>query len=196
MRMIDWKKYKIFSDNASNLKEISKDDSDKENIHYMTESLKEAVDFDAVKTNYANVLKLSEECASSVDGLFEATECLVFIEFKNGKMKGEKQKVKEKVRDSLLIFCDITGKHIADTREWSEFILVYNIDKNPMPNQVKKEAVQESYSRVEIAKHFSNKAKKEFIRFDLEKFKTLYFKEVHTYSEDEFQDYLKKRVEG
>lgn len=192
--MNDLKSYKIFSDNISNLKELSIDDSDKDNIHYMTGSLKEAVDFDAVKTSYANDLGLSEECASSVDGIFKNSNNLVFVEFKNGNMKGEKRKVKDKIRDSLLIFGDITGVHITDTREWLEFVLVYNIEKNPMPNQVQREPVQESYSRVEIAKHFSKKAKEEFIRFDLERFKTLYFKEVHTYSEEEFEEYLQRCV--
>lgn len=190
--MIDISKYKIFSSNMSNLKELSKDDSDRAKIVYMTESLKEAVSFDDVKTEYANGLKLSEESASSVDGVFENHEHLVFVEFKNGKMKGETRKVKDKIRDSLLIFCDITGQQIQNTRKWLEFVLVYNIDKNPMPNQLERELVQESNSRTEIAKYFSGKAKKEFVRFDLEKFKTLYFKEVHTYSTDEFEHYLKK----
>ena len=108
--MIDWKNYKIFSDNLSNLKEISKDDSDKENIDYMTDSLKEAVNFDAVKTEYTNGLNLSEENATSVDGIFEMSNHLIFIEFKNGNMKNQKRSVKDKIHDSLLIFCDITGK--------------------------------------------------------------------------------------
>ena len=126
--MIDWKNYKIFSDNLSNLKEISKDDSDKENIDYMTDSLKEAVNFDAVKTEYTNGLNLSEENATSVDGIFEMSNHLIFIEFKNGNMKNQKRSVKDKIRDSLLIFCDITGKQVKDTREWLEFILVYNLN--------------------------------------------------------------------
>lgn len=192
--MIDWKDYKIFSDNLSNLKEISKDDSDKENIDYMTDSLKEAVNFDAVKTEYTNGLNLSEENATSVDGIFEMSNHLIFIEFKNGNMKNQKRSVKDKIRDSLLIFCDITGKQVKDTREWLEFILVYNVEKNPMPHQVTKEEteVQESVSRTNIAKYFSSKAKKEFIRFDLEKFKDLYFYDVHTYSKEEFAEYLEK----
>lgn len=188
--MIDWKKYRIFFENKSNLKEISKDDSDKDNICYMTESLKETVDFDRVKTKYVNGLKLSEECASSVDGLFDISDRLVFVEFKNGSMKNEKRKVKDKIRDSLLIFCDITEKSITETRDWMEFILVYNSNKNPMPDSVEKEHVQESHSRVEIAKYFSGKAKREFVRFDLEKLKSLYFKEVHTFTEREFEDYI------
>lgn len=192
--MIDWKKYRIFGDNISNLKEISKDDSDIENIEYMTDSLKEAVNFDKVKTIYTNELKLSEENASSVDGIFEVSDRLIFIEFKNGNMKNQKRSVKDKIRDSLLIFCDITEKQVKDTREELEFILVYNIEKNPIPNQLinKEIEVQESMSRVNIAKYFTGKAKKEFIRFDLEKFKKLYFYDVHTYSKEEFEEYLKE----
>lgn len=103
--MIEWKKYKIFKENVSTLKEISKDDSDPKNIQYMTESMNPAINFDDVKTQYANNLELSEEVVSSVDGIFESSECLIFVEFKNGKMQGEKSKVKDKIRDSLLMFC-------------------------------------------------------------------------------------------
>ena len=190
--MIDWEIQKIFTNNSSALKKISRDDSDKEKIEYMTESERPAVDFDAVKTEYTNSLNLSEENADSVDGMFEANGSLVFVEFKNGNMKNEKAKVKSKIRDSLLIFCDITKTRIDDTRKIAEFILVYNLNKNPLPNQLKKQSVQESQSRVNIAKYLCQKAGKEFIRFDLERFQTLYFKAVHTYSKDEFEKYLIK----
>ena len=105
-------------------------------------------------------------------------------------MHGEKSKVKDKIRDSLLMFCDITGEEIADTRKYAEFILVYNIQKNPMPNQLKKASFQESQSRVNIAKYLCEKANSEFIRFGLEKFKKIYFKDVHTFSTEEFEKYL------
>ena len=190
--MIDWEIQKIFTNNSSTLKKISRDDSDKEKIEYRTESERPAVDFDAVKTEYTNSLNLSEENADSVDGMFEANGSLVFVEFKNGNMKNEKAKVKSKIRDSLLIFCDITKTRIDDTRKIAEFILVYNLNKNPLPNQLKKQSVQESQSRVNIAKYLCQKAGKEFIRFDLERFQTLYFKAVHTYSKDEFEKYLIK----
>lgn len=190
--MIDWEIQKIFTNNSSTLKKISRDDSDKEKIEYMTESERPAVDFDAVKTEYTNSLNLSEENADSVDGMFEANGSLVFVEFKNGNMKNEKAKVKSKIRDSLLFFCDITKTRIDDTRKIAEFILVYNLNKNPLPNQLKKQSVQESQSRVNIAKYLCQKAGKEFIRFDLERFQTLYFKAVHTYSKDEFEKYLIK----
>lgn len=190
--MTDWKKQKIFTNNMSTLKEISRDDSNKEKIEYMTESERAAVDYDDVKTAYTNSLKLSEDNADSVDGMFEANGSLVFVEFKNGNMGNEKAKVKSKIRDSLLIFCDIMGTTIENTRKMAEFILVYNIDKNPLPNQLKKQPIQESKSRLNIAKYLCQKADKEFIRFDLERYQTLYFKAVHTYSKDEFEKYLLK----
>lgn len=191
-KMSKLKKFEIFMDNLSSLKEISKDDSNKLDILYMTESSLEVINFDGVKKKYINSLGLSEDNASSVDGILEVGGRVVFIEFKNGKMKNEKRKVKDKIRDSLLMFCDITDSQICDTREQVEFVLVYNKEKNPVHNHAVPEDMQESHSRLEIAKYFSKKANKEFIRFDLEKFKKLYFKDVHTYSEEEFKDYIER----
>lgn len=42
--------YNIFSNNIVSFKEASMDDSDKNNIQYMTESAMDVVSFDAVKT--------------------------------------------------------------------------------------------------------------------------------------------------
>lgn len=50
----------------------------------------DVVSFDAVKTQYTNALGLSEENAKSVDALMTTPDCLVLVEFKNGKMKTEK----------------------------------------------------------------------------------------------------------
>lgn len=47
-----------------------------------------------------------------------------------------------------------------------------------------------------IGKHVSQKAGEELIRFDLERFKSLYFRDVHTYTEKEFETYIKKRFES
>lgn len=91
----------------------------------------------------------------------------------------------------MLIFCDIINKDISFTRNNIVFILVYNGEKNPLPNQIKKQVSDESSSRVEIGRHIAQKAKKEFILFDLERFQTLYFKKVHTYTTEQFEEYLK-----
>ena len=191
--MINLEDYKIFKDSKKSLKELSKDDSNNDKIEFMTESEIEVIDFDSVKTKYTNELQLSEETAKSVDALTETCDGLAFVEFKNGNMKNEKAKVKEKIRDSLLLFCDITNKTVSYTREKMDFVLVYNIEKNPLPNQVAKNEVRDSVSREAIAKYFLSMANKELIRFDLERFQTLYFKNVHTYSKAEFDLYWKAK---
>lgn len=95
--MIDVSQCKLLSTNISTLKKISKDNSDANNIQYMTDSQIEAINFDMVKRNYANNLSFSEECAKSVDGIIFWNDELIFIEFKNGKMANEKSNIKRKI---------------------------------------------------------------------------------------------------
>lgn len=185
--MIKLDDYDIFRANRKSLKELSKDDSDNRNVQYMTESTITAVDFDKVKRSYVNSLGISEDNAASVDGISYTTEAIAFIEFKNGSVNN--RNVKDKVRDSLLIFCDITKKDIEYTRQNAEFVLVYNEAKNPLPNQYTKGVVQSAPSRTYISKRFAQMGKQEFILFDLERYKNLYFRDVHTYSKEEFEDY-------
>ena len=185
--MIEIDKYTIFSSNKMTLQDLSKDDSDKANIKYMTNSKVMAVDFDKAKTIFTNKLALSEEVADSVDAILQTDKGIFFIEFKNGRMKNEKPKVKSKIKDSLLIFGEITHTTIADTRKEIEFILVYNEEKNPMPHQRKEYA---SPSCISIGKILHEKAKEEFVRFDLERNKGLYFRDVHTYTKEEFQKFI------
>lgn len=172
--------YPIFSDHRDTLKEMSKDTS-LDQPQYMTERTEEAVNFDLVKRAYTNHLGLSEETASSCDSLAFLPAGSVFIEFKNGKVKPAD--VKTKIRDSLLIYGGIAGQSISDTRTQMEFVLVYNGEKNP----------DKSRSRTAIIAHLANKADTEHILFDLERFQTLYFMAVHTYTPEEFEKYLTEK---
>ncbi len=180
--MIDYSDIEIFADNLSTLEKLSEDNSDKSDIKYMTSSKLPAVNFDAVKRQYANALGLSEEVSASVDAFAVIGGENFLIEFKNGSIKNEKN-LKRKILESLLILCDILHCNISDTRENYELILVYNEDKNPLPNQTKK-------SNISIAKHICGKAHDELILFGFDKYKTLYFNDVHTYTEREFDDFL------
>lgn len=177
--MIDISTHNLLLSNRETLKECSFDET---NNIYMTESKKIAVNFDKVKRKYLNNMSLSEENATSVDAIIQNNENDIFIEFKNGKMKGEKRNVKDKIRDSLLILFDLTKENISYSRKNIIFILVYNQSKNPLD------------SRQKINQHFSSKAGAEVIRFDLEKYQTLFFKEVHTYTEKEFEKYIENIV--
>ncbi len=94
--MIKIEDYKIFADNISTLKETSKDKNNNESEEFMTSSKLEAINFDGVKNTYTNKLGLSNESASSFDALAFINNNGLFIEFKNGNMKNEKQNVQKK----------------------------------------------------------------------------------------------------
>ena len=186
--MINLDSYAIFRDNRKTLRETSKDDSNPNDIQYMTSSETEVVNFDLVKRHYVNKLNLSEEVATSVDAIALLEDGILFIEFKNGKVNN--REIKDKARDSLLIFLEIIGENIAFSRSNVDFVVVYNLEKNPLPRQVQKGQLQDTPSRVSIADHFMGKARKEFICFDLERYERLYFRNIHTYSKKRFEEYL------
>ena len=58
--MIKLELYPILLDNRESLRETSKDDSDPNDIQYMTSSETEVVNFDLVKRHYVNGFGLSE----------------------------------------------------------------------------------------------------------------------------------------
>ena len=195
-REIDLNNFKAFVDHISNLKETSIDKRDG-TLQYMTCSDREAINFDDVKNEYVKLLKVSETPKSN-DALFDDGKgCLVFVEFKNGFMDDTKQfAVRKKVYDSVLIFADITSMRISDMRNYMKYILVYNEKANQDNNrdkELKKKreaAVQPSSSYDNFAKKISKYANKEYVCFGLRIFENYCFKEVHTYTEKEFEDYL------
>lgn len=167
--------YPIFSRNKCSLKECSRDDHNPSDIQYMTESGLQAVNFDFVKREYANCLHHSEDHVASVDTVMQKDDHIVFIEFKNGTVQN--RNISDKIRDSLLIFMDITGQHLSDMRRQAEFILVSNEKKNQSKNS--------------IGKDLMKKGNQEFRLHGLGKYETLYFRRVHTYGQAEFDQYLK-----
>lgn len=194
--MTNLSRYKIFSDHLSTLKETSVDDRDGEKI-YMTESLRCVVNFDDVKDEYVKGLGLSE-IPKSNDALFEDDRgALIFVEFKNGFMDRNKQfAVRKKVYDSVLIFTDITSFRISDMRNTVKYILVYNEfanRENSYDEELEKKqktTIQPSPSFDGFAKTLGKYANEEYVCFGLKIFLNYCFKEVHTYTEEEFEAYL------
>lgn len=184
--MIKIDDHEIFKNNLSTLKETSKDIHD--GVDFMTESEIEVVNFNGVKNDYIKDLHVSDTPKSN-DALYVGKENkLVFIEFKNGKINDIKEfDIRRKIFDSLLILMDIIKETAAFTRNHLTYILVYNEERNSQ-NQKNSTNVQDSKSKLFIGSHFAHKGGKKFIRFDLEKFEKLYFKEVYTYTEKEFED--------
>lgn len=186
--MINLIDYGIFKNHVCTLKDTS---FDTENSEYMIDSTIDVVNFDGVKTEYANKLDHSNEDAASVDAIVCTKDRIFFIEFKNGLITDKQRKqLKYKVQDSLLIFGDIVGITVSNTRKFLEFILVYNKEKNPVSHQ-KLKAMGKEPSRTSIGKYISELAGEEFIQFGLGRYKSLYFKNVHTYTVKEFQKFLK-----
>ena len=118
MGLLDYSELKYLA----TLKKCSLDNANNE---YMVESEKQVVDFDKVKTRYLNSCGKSEECAASVDALAVDTEGNMYmIEFKNGDIST--QQIRNKIKDSLLIYGDITHTTLKNFRDNVIFILVYN----------------------------------------------------------------------
>ncbi len=190
--------YPIFKKHTESLKKTSKDDRDGKNEFYMTGDEREAINFDEVKKEYISQLGLSKTPSSS-DALLENSEGHpVFIEFKNGKVNKQKEyEIQKKIYDSVLLFSDITGSRISDLREKAEFILVYNEKANAQNKEIvenKASNVQASGAFNDFAKTMGKLAKEEQVFWGLNQFKRYCFKEVHTYTEKEFELYLKQLV--
>ena len=169
----------IFDKNIISFKEAS---FDEDNGEYMTESKIEVINFDKVKEMYVREAKFkSTNTPASSDALYIGRDGeYTLVEFKNGLIKSTTQyEVHYKIYDSLLMLGVFINQNIDFHRENVRFILVYNEGKN------RREA---SRSKAKIGGHIANKAGKEIIEFDLERFQKYCFKQVSTYTEQEFQD--------
>jgi hypothetical protein len=152
------------------------------------------VNFDNVKLKYIQNIPIPK-IPLSADAFFEKSENEMYlIEFKNGRMKiKDGFEVRLKMFDSLLLLTDILSKGVSFTRQCLSFILVYNEGKNEISEN--NEEMQISNSRTEIINKTHRLAKENYIRFNLERFKTLYFKNVFTLTVDEFRQKFLTRWE-
>lgn len=193
--MINISGYQIFSDNTTTLKETSVDDHDSGRPEYMTESDMQAVDYDKVKDAYVSGMALGT-VPGSCDALLEnSSHNIVFVEFKNGSVgKKTRYAVQKKIYDTLLIFNDIVSIELSELRKCAEFILVYNEAKNSTATSESDDdgvEIAPAPSMETIVKTVSGYAKKEIVRFGFGQFEKYCFKKVHTYTKEEFEDYLK-----
>lgn len=188
--MINLSDYPIFKRNIATLKETSKDNNHEV---YMTESMRPVINFDKVKDEYVKELNLPK-IPQSNDALFAEDEkgYIVFVEFRNGAVK--EYEVRKKIYDSVLIYSDITSSSISSMRETVKYILVYNEGKaaKSKTEDMKDTFVEPSESYDTIAKGTSKFAKQPYVKFGVNIFKNYCFKDVQTYTKEEFDDYLKQ----
>ena len=188
--------------NTSTLKQTSKDDNNEE---YMTESTIRVINFDSVGGDkYSKNNKLNIQLKTNDVLFLHNDKKYTFIEFKNGKLldktnKIDIKKLKDielKILNSLFVLGDIEKKSLSSLKEITDYILVYNEEKNT-PN--------ERNSISEIGNYFINQGnissektkteREEIICFGLEKFKGYCFKNIHTYSKEEFEEKFVKKYE-
>ena len=178
--MNEWESIEIFADDKVNttLKQTSYDDAKNE---YMTEAEYPVIDFDAVKEAYLLKNGAKVEELKSADALVKSTKKRVFIEFKNGSMSKEKKGVKEKMKDSMFILADLLDCTIEYVRSNVDFIIVYNKDKNPRSSQ----------SMDSFADIVSKLGKDRICRFGFDNYRKLYFKNIVTYNNEQFNKDIK-----
>lgn len=156
---------------------------------YMTDSKMKVIDFDEFKNQYGKKYKLKVEEIKSNDVLFINGDKYFFIEFKNGKINNQVVfDLQKKIYDSLLIFCDYFSKSLKDTREKMEYILVYN-------EKLQHTGKFDEKSDEKINSALMQFANSESIKFGLRNFVKYCFKNVHTYSKEEFEEKFVKKYE-
>ena len=195
----------IFADNKKSLCEVSLDNSDKNYPVNMIDNTYEyfqdmVVDFDGVKTDFCKSFSKSKEVFKSADALYfdKVKNKLVFVEFKNGKVKG----IKEKLKDSLLVFSDIADVDLEFCRKHCEYIVVYNYEANKkyvedekqkLEEKTKSQTVDREY--IKFANTISKYAKEELVLWNLNIMKDICVSDIHTYDTDEFKNsYTKKHI--
>lgn len=187
--MIDVDEFELLKNNFSTFKDASCDDC---NSEYMTDSEFKIIDFDAVKDSYLEQFNRNNLLKSN-DALMIKDDNIIFIEFKNGSItnskneidKVKRKKIEDKIYHSMLILMDITKMKVSDFRNNGEYILVYNEEKNTDKNDIN--VIKPSKNRDWISDTILKKSKKEFVKFGFEKYMNIFFKDVHTYTEEEFQ---------
>lgn len=198
----------IIDETESTLKETSID-----NNIYMIDSEFKVCAFDSVKEWYIrNKVPYANPNPKSNDALYFGDKECFFIEFKNGKIDNSVNfEINKKIYDSLLILFDLKYSDkkgslvdsISYTRANMNYILVYNEEKylKAGPTIQTKEGIERQKVRRKESKHRTNLyktirrlANEEFVLFGLDQFKNYLFKNVYTYTVEEFELYFLKKT--
>lgn len=183
------KDVETFNKNISTFRETSNNETG--NNIFIDNDFK-CINFDNVKEEYSKDIKkyyperINIDDPYSVDALVVSDSGYYFIEFKDAVIDSKQKKtIISKGKDSIVMFSDIVDSAVKNSRKESEFILVYNKEKN--------ERELNNKSRIKIAKSFlQEKGKEELVLFGVNKLRGMYYKDVHTFDKDEFIEFLSK----
>ena len=188
---------KKFINNYQSITIVSKRTDNKSKIS-MLESDFKVFNYDDGILKITNNSK-NQEPMCAVDAIDIQKDTIYFIEFKDGTVFNAKPKDKYQLRlkmiESIFQLLDVLDIPLAQFKNFLDlkkvFILVYNANKNPITEQqITQENIKKSSSSQYIKQYIFEKSGKEFIRYGLEEF-TKYFNEVHTYCQQDFEEYIK-----
>lgn len=168
--------YSFLEKNRSNFQKCSKDANNNE---FMNVPDFPCIDFDNATEDFVRSRNGSVNVSWSADSFVrKKTGEPVLIEFKNGKLRGKESaihNVRDKMINSILILEAILKTDWQKLAKSMEFILVYNVDKNPFD------------PRESIHEHMFNKESgTQGVRFDLQRYCPVYYRQVRTITEEEF----------
>lgn len=168
---------------------------DKDHNETMTDSQLAAVDYDSLIREYAKGRNF--RTPKSNDALVLRGDAGWFIEFKNGSLSSRREinALHSKNFESLLMLMDICGPAITleDIRSRFTYILVYNPARNPGFRH----KIQGSAARDRIKRRLIALGGDEFRVGGLhEVFERVYFKAVHTWTKEEFEQKFIRPMEA
>ena len=172
----------IFCKHTALLKETSADTSKVSaggKVEYVTNSEVLVVNFDDAAEDYIRTFAPGCMCPRSVDALALLDNRLAFIEFKNGDV--DAKEIRQKVKFSLLMFCDFTDQRLQFTREHMDFYLVA---PPPVPKNNKERVAAQMEEKAGHIRHARMSVKRHF--------ETLYFHNAHNYTKEEFAETAKR----
>ena len=197
--MISYSLYK------STLKHTSKDTSSKcdtGNVEYMTDSLKEVVNFDDFQEGYLKDIHPEAKKPDSIDALCMLEDKWCLIEFKNGKVKYSD--ICNKIGSSVSIVTFKNNIYPKYFRENSIFILVYNKDEQSYSNEsyehfnerlyLKSKQLNYSTSFEFISNQVAKNSDEPIVQFKLKTFENVYFSKVMTMDKDIFNQYIQDKT--
>ena len=197
--MIDFSSINEFKNNLCTFEEASIDENPPKK--YVTHSQLMCINYDkGVTRNYYSALskrldfpnKLGrstreKDCPKAVDSLYITDDGEVyFIEFKINKKNTKPHEIRQKALESLLSFMEITSLKRSEVRKFATLIVAYgNADE---PNKY------DESSKDKLYKHYTNqKAKTPLISSNLERYKGIYFKDIITFRNHEFDSYIQEK---
>lgn len=97
---------------------------DMENREHMVHGKLTVINFDRFKEEYLKEHGFDITLAYSVDALAKDDKYTYLIEFKNGDFNSTQ--IVNKLKDSVMMICDVWGKTISTSRKEIKFVLVIN----------------------------------------------------------------------